>query len=159
VTAFVLNVLLALAWGALTGSFAPASLLVGFILSYLLLWFTQPVAGPSVYFEKLPLAIGFLLFFSWELLKSSLRVAYDVLTPRHHMNPGVIGVPLDAASEGEVTILANLISLTPGTLSLDVSPDRRILYIHAMYIDADDFERYRAQLKQSFELRILKVLR
>lgn len=49
------------------------------------------------------------------------------------MKPGVIALPLSARTEMEITLVANLISLTPGTLSLDVSDDRKVLYIHAMF--------------------------
>jgi multicomponent Na+:H+ antiporter subunit E len=54
-------------------------------------------------------------------------------------------------------MLANLITLTPGSVSLDVSSDRRFLYLHAMYID--DVDQYREDVKTSFERRVLEVLR
>jgi multicomponent Na+:H+ antiporter subunit E len=97
------------------------------------------------------------LFFIWELILANLRVAYDVVTPRHHMRPGVIGVPLAAHTDLEITVLSSMISLTPGTLSLDVSADRKILYIHAMYID--DVDAVRRKIKDGFERRVLEVLR
>jgi multicomponent Na+:H+ antiporter subunit E len=69
----------------------------------------------------------------------------------------VIAVPLDARTDFEITSVANVITLTPGTLSIDVSADKRVLYIHAMYID--DVEAYRRQLKDRFERKLLEVLR
>jgi multicomponent Na+:H+ antiporter subunit E len=102
-------------------------------------------------------AAGLLLLFLWEILLANLRVAYDVLTPRHRMRPGVIAVPLDARSDAEITLLANLITLTPGSLCLDVSGDRQTLYIHAMYIE--DIPTVRRKVKASFERRILEVMR
>lgn len=69
----------------------------------------------------LPVAIRFRGYFLWQLLLSNLRVAYDVITPRLYMRPGILAVPLDAEIDLEITLLANLITLTPGTLSLDVS--------------------------------------
>ena len=98
----------------------------------------------------------FFFFFLRELVVSNLRVAYDVLTPTDYMRPGVIAVPLDAHTDGEITLLANLISLTPGSLSLDVSTDRRVLYVHMMYLD--DPEQAREQIKY-FESRLLELLR
>src|SRR5699024_7238650 len=68
-----------------------------------------------------------------------------ILTPPWHMKPGVIALPLEARTELEITLVANLISLTPGTLSLDVSDDRKVLYIHAMFLD--DEEELRRNLK------------
>jgi multicomponent Na+:H+ antiporter subunit E len=156
-TIFLWNILLAIAWAALTGRLTPANLLIGFGLSYLILLYVQRITGPSNYFVKVRQVIGFVLFFLWELILANLRVAHDVVTPTHHMRPGVIAIPLDAQTDVEITLLANVITLTPGTLSLDVSSDRRVLYIHAMYID--DMETLRASIKDGFERRTLEVLR
>lgn len=98
----------------------------------------------------------FALFYLQELVLANLRVAHDVLTPRHRMKPGIIAIPLDARSDLEILSLANLITMTPGTLSLDVSTDRRILYIHAMYID--DLEGIRSKIKYGFEKKVMEVL-
>ena len=106
--------------------------------AYLLLWLLNPLLGRSRYFTKLPQLVGFLAFFSIELVKSNLWVAWDVLTPRARRRPGVIAVPLDATTDAEITLLATLITLTPGTLSLDVSGNRSILYVHAMFVDDPD---------------------
>jgi multicomponent Na+:H+ antiporter subunit E len=107
---------------------------------------------------KLYQLVSFLLFFIWELILANLRVAYDVLTPRLHMRPGVIDIPLDVKTGAEITLLANLLSLTPGTLSLDVSEDRKTLYIHAMYIDTDA-EAIRRRIKRGFERRVIELMR
>lgn len=101
--------------------------------------------------------LGLGLFFVWELILANLRVAHDVITPRHYMRPGILAVPLDAQTDLEITMLSNLITLTPGTLSLDISIDRRVLYIHAMYID--DVDEVRQKIKDGYERRILEVLR
>lgn len=157
-TLLLWNLALALAWVALTGRFAPDNFLLGFLLGYGVLLFTHRARGSSPpYFRKLPHVLGLILFFLWELILSSLRVAYDVLTPTHHMRPGVVGIPLDLQTDMEITLLANLITLTPGTLSLEVSPDRRTLYLHVMYID--DAEAVRRRVKEGFERRIREVFR
>nr|WP_253451995.1 Na+/H+ antiporter subunit E [Halomonas sp. Y3] len=65
-------------------------------------------------------------------------------------------MPLEARTELEITMVANLISLTPGTLSLDVSDDRKVLYIHAMFLD--DEEELRRNLKE-MEYRALELFR
>lgn len=94
--------------------------------------------------------------FVYELFISSFRVAWDVVTPRHRARPGILAVPLDARDAGEITILANFISLTPGSLSLDVAHDRSTLFVHLMFIG--DAEGERATIK-SLERRVLKVWR
>ncbi|HSE99112.1 MAG TPA: Na+/H+ antiporter subunit E [Blastocatellia bacterium] len=151
------NIMLALIWVALTGLISPLNLALGFALGYLVLLFAQRAVGSPNYGNRVRKVINLALFFVWELIKSNLRVAYDVITPTHYMKPGVIAIPLEVETDAEITLLANLITLTPGTLSLDVSSDRRVLYIHAMYID--DVEEMRRAIKEGFERRVLEVLR
>jgi multicomponent Na+:H+ antiporter subunit E len=154
---FLWNLLLALGWMMLMGRFEPADLLVGFGLSYLVLFTMRRVLEPTSYFSKVPEAIGFVAFFVKELVLANMRVAYDVITPTHLMRPGVVAIPLDAKTDAEITVFANLLTLTPGTMSLDVSADRSVLYIHAMYID--DIEELRRQIKEGFERRTTEILR
>ena len=79
------------------------------------------------------------------------------MTPTFYMTPGIVSVPLDVKTDLEITILANVISLTPGTLSLDVSNDRTVLYVHSMYIkDKDDFIN---SIKNGFEKKLLNITR
>lgn len=153
---FVWNIMLALVWAMLTGSFTAGSLVAGFIFGYLVLAFVSRLSGQTTtYSRKIPEVIRFTLFYIWELIQSNLRVAYEVLTPSHHMKPGVIGLPLDATTDAQITMLANLITMTPGTLSLDVSNDRRMLFIHAMYIE--DEKALYAELKE-LERRVISLL-
>ena len=156
-SALLWNLLLALAWVAATGVFSFDNLVVGFLMGFLALFISRRVVGSPRYFNKVGQVISLLGFFLWELLLANLRVAHDVLTPRHYMRPGVIAVPLDAETDNEITMLSNLLTLTPGTLSLDVSVDRKVLYVHAMYID--DAEDVRRKIKDGFERRVLEVLR
>lgn len=93
-----------------------------------------------------------LAYFHWELFLSCLRVAWDVLTPRHKARPGILAVPIDLQTNVGITVLANLVTLTPGSLSLDVSDDRRTLYVHAMFID--DVEDARAEIKMNMERQV-----
>ncbi|MDN3519190.1 Na+/H+ antiporter subunit E [Aquisalimonas lutea] len=153
---FIWNILLALVWAMLTGSFTAGSLVAGFIFGYLVLAFVARLSDQTTsYSRKIPEVIGFTFFYIWELIQSNLRVAYEVLTPSHHMKPGVIGLPLDATTDAQITMLANLITMTPGTLSLDVSNDRRMLFIHAMYIE--DENALHAELKE-LERRVISLL-
>lgn len=156
---FLWNLLLALAWTVSTGQFTVANLLVGLVLGYLILLFAQRALGPSAYFAKVPQVARFAVFYLGQMILANLRVAYDVVTPKHYMRPGVIAVPLNARTDAEITLLSNLITLTPGTLSLDLSPDRRVLYVHVMYIDHGDVDEARRQIKDILERRVLEVLR
>ncbi|MEM7625372.1 MAG: Na+/H+ antiporter subunit E [Planctomycetota bacterium] len=156
-TLFLTNLLLALAWMAMVGSASWAHFLMGFVVSFLALAWLSAMLGHNGYFRKLPASIGFVVFIVYELVLANLRVAYDVITPAANRSPAVIGVPLDAETDAEITLLANLITLTPGTLSLDLSPDRKTLYVHAMF--ADDREAFCREIKRGFERRVLELLR
>lgn len=101
--------------------------------------------------------LWFLVFYTKEVLLSNLRVAYDVLTPSDKSTPAIIALPLSAHTDLEILIVANLISMTPGTLSMDVSTDRKTLYIHAMFVE--DAEALEADLKKNFEGRVLSLMR
>jgi multicomponent Na+:H+ antiporter subunit E len=131
--------------------------MVGFAVSYLVLWWLRPVGRATPYFSKLPQAISLLLFFLWEFLLSNLRVAWDVITPKSYARPGIIAVPLEAETDVQIAVLAILITLTPGSLSLDVSDDRRTLYVHVMFVD--DPELVRDRIKSGFERRLLELFR
>ena len=95
-------------------------------------------------------------FFLVELVMSSIRVAWDVVRPRSRARPGIVAVPLDATSDLQITVLANLISLTPGSLSLDVSDDRKTLYVHLMFVGSVEAER--DAIKQDFERRVMEAI-
>jgi multicomponent Na+:H+ antiporter subunit E len=153
---FLYNILLALLWAMMTGGISLVNLLVGFFVGYLILGSIHGSSGTSSYFTKVPQTIRFILYFILELLISSVRVAYDVVTPTYYMKPGIIAIPMDAKTDIEITMLANLITLTPGTLSLDVSFDRKTLYIHAMFVR--DPEKVRRETKD-MERRLLAVMR
>ncbi len=155
---FVWNLLLAVAWALAVGDFTLTQLAIGFLLGYAILWFTQGIFGATKYFAKVAQAARFFAYYLAELVKANLRVAYDVVTPTHKMHPGVIAVPLDAKTDIEIAMFANLITLTPGTLGLFLSPDRKVLYVHVMYLDKDAVTT-RRRLKEDLEQRVLELLR
>lgn len=107
-------------------------------------------------FIKLVLIIKFIPFFIWEILIANLRVAHEVITPRSRAKPGVIAIPLDCKTDNEITLLAIIISLTPGTLAIDVSSDKKKLYIHAMFITDKDI--LISNIKNHFEKPIMRIL-
>lgn len=154
---FLYNIALAFLWSVLTGVINIYNLFFGLVIGYLILGSMRLEGQKANYFRKVGQVIGFLLFFLKELLVSSFRVAYDVVTPTYHMRPGIIAIPLDAKTDLEITSLANIISLTPGTLSLDVSEDKKLLYIHAMFID--DPDELRREIKDGLEKKLLRMLR
>ncbi|MGI9510845.1 MAG: Na+/H+ antiporter subunit E [Geminicoccaceae bacterium] len=153
---FVINLALAVGWAALFSAFNLPSLATGFAVGYAILWLLSPLFADSRYCQRLFSLVRLVAFFLRELLVSSLQVAWDVITPSHRSRPGIVAVPIDAKTDFEIATLANLVSLTPGTLSLDVDSDRRTLYVHAMFVD--DPENIRREIKQGMERRVLEAL-
>lgn len=154
---FLLNILLAIAWMLLTGELTAENFIEGLIIGYIILWVSKAALGGTKYFKKIPKAISFFFYFVKELIVANLKVAFDIITPKDYMKPGIVAVHLDAETDMEITLLANLITLTPGTLSLDVSKDKKVLYIHTLYLD--DTESFRAEIKAEMEKRLLEVMR
>lgn len=153
----LLNILLGIAWVLLVGNVEFETFVEGMIIGYLILWISRSALGGTKYFSKIPVTIKFILYFIKELIMANLKVAFDIITPKDYMKPGIIAVPLDAQTDLEITLFANLLTLTPGTLSLDVSSDKKIMYVHALYVK--DAESFRNELKNGLEKRLLEVLR
>ena len=153
----LMNLLLTLVWTALTGMFGIAYFIFGFILSYFILYIIARRTDDTRYFTRVPRLIGFLFFFLNELIKANMEVTRHVLSPKMDIKPGIVQLPLDAKTDLEITLLANLIGLTPGTLALDVSDDKKVMYVHAMYLS--DRKVFIQKLKAGFEKKLLAILR
>ena len=154
---FLTNILLALAWMAFNGEFTGENFIVGYVLGFLVLWLVETRFGRTRYSMKMLRIINFTAFFLWELTIANFRVAQSVILPNRFMSPGVVAIPLSVTSPNEISLLANLITLTPGTLSLDVSTDRRTLYVHAMHVY--NLDEFRSGIKNGFEKRVQEVFR
>lgn len=151
------NLLLALAWTLLSGEFSVGNLVIGFVLSYFVLLFTHRGSKQREYTRRTAAILSLAAYTLWELILANIRLAADVMRIRIRARPGIVAIPLTATSDAEITLLANLITLTPGTLSLDVSDDRKTLYVHAMFVD--DPQALRDDIKNNFERRVMEALR
>jgi multicomponent Na+:H+ antiporter subunit E len=154
---FAGNLLLALVWMAMTGHFDLANFALGFAFGYVVLFLLQRVLGHSGYFAKSMLLLRFAGFYALEVVRANLRVAFDVVTPALRARPGIVAVPLDARTDAEITLLANLITMTPGTLAVDVADDRSVMYVHAMFVEQP--EAFAQAIKDDLERRVLELLR
>jgi len=151
-TFIVVNLILILVWAAVSGSFSIHNLLLGFAVGALSLWLVREHL-PATLHRVRPVKLVLLaaLFFK-ELTLSAIKVAIMVLRPNMRLRPGIFAFPLTLTRDFEITLLANLITLTPGTLSVDVSDDRKILYVHAL--DCHDPAAERRAISSGFERRI-----
>lgn len=155
----VLNLVLMLGWCGAFGSFGPWTLGTGFVAGFGALWLTRHLWGGarSSYFRRTLAGFSFAVFYAGALVRSAWTVAKQVLSPTITARPGVIAVPLTATRDVEIATLANLVTLTPGTMSIDVANDRSTLYVHVMVLD--DADAVEADIRENFEARLLKVLR
>jgi multicomponent Na+:H+ antiporter subunit E len=101
-------------------------------------------------------AVAFAAFYAKELLISNLRVARDVLSPRPPLAPGIVRVPVSDMTDRQIFFYGALLTMTPGTLTLDVDPDARCLYLHTLYALPSP-EALRASLKEHYEKPIRRL--
>lgn len=152
---FTYNVLLALVWAGLLGEINPGTLLIGFIAGYFLLFWLRRLLPLTTYFKKVPQVLSFLAFFAGDVIRSNLRVAREVIWIRGVRRPGIVAVPLDVKTDFEITLLVSLITLTPGTMGVDISSDRKVLYIHTMFVTTAD--EIRNDIKRRYERRVQEL--
>ncbi len=152
-----MNLLLSFIWVALTGSMYYSNFLFGFLLGFFILWIMNINESDHRYFYRVPKTLGFILYFLYEMIVANIQVAYDVITPKYFFKPGIVRYPLNAKTDFEINLLSMVISLTPGTLIMDVSEDKKSLYIHVMYLK--DKDRFIEQIKNGFERRLLEIIR
>lgn len=160
----ILNILIAVLMTWFTQAIYPGVPTSGFITLLLfvgwntVLWLLMFFYSETSFYKSRQIG-ALILFYLKELIAASLRVAYEVLTPKDHMRPAVVAIPLEVETDLEITLLANFITLTPGTLSIDISKDRKTLYVHEVYVESGDIEKVKKQIKNGFEQKILKITR
>jgi len=154
-----LAILLALGWVAVTGAFTLPNLLLGIIVAVFVIFLLRHRLQRPLPFRRIVAIISLTAFFIRELLLSAVGVARLALSPRlrARLAPAIVAFPLTVRSDAEITLLANLITLTPGTLTLDVSADHRHLYVHALTLDSRD--ALIRSLAQGLERRVIEVFR
>lgn len=154
---FLLNILLSFVWVALSGNLNFTNFIFGYLLGFFILWMIERTGNDKEYFLRVPKIIIFFLRFLYDMLKANLEVAFDLVTPKLYTQPGIIAYPLSATTDFEITMLSNIIALTPGTMVLDLSDDRKVIYIHVMYLK--DKEKFIDDLKENTEKKLLEILR
>lgn len=152
-----LNLFLAIAWMLLNGSYSSVSFMIGFAVGFIALRLSQPFGLKSSYFRRFRAILSLLTYFCYEMVISVARVVWDVVTPTHLSEPDIVYVPLDVNSDIEITLLANMVSLTPGSLTLDITDDKGFMVVHAMF--APEHEKVIREIKDGLEKRILEVTR
>ncbi len=140
-TYLAINLLLAIVWMFLAGSFTVASLIFGFLMGFLVLAAAQPFLRSRSYVKGTWGLLRFLAVYAYELVIANLQLARDLLRPTLPFKPGFIRYDSSQLSPTETVVLGNMISLTPGTVTVDTGEEGRVLYIHTIY--AQDPEKLR----------------
>lgn len=153
----LLNVFLAFLWMFLQVSFSAQTFIIGYLLGLLVMFGMRRFFKNRFYIHRV-WAVAYLLFlFLIELIKANIDVLKLVLSPKLTLRPGIFALETELKSDWEVTLLSNLITLTPGTLVIDISDDNKTLYIHA--IDISEVSEAVDSIKNSFEKAIMEVSR
>jgi multicomponent Na+:H+ antiporter subunit E len=151
---FFFNVFLAFLWIILFQSSSLIDFVVGFLVSFGLLSILERRYGRTGLY-----ALGFLMNVLWQVIVSSVEVAWVLIQPRLKIAPGIVAIPLDVTQDFQIATLASAITLTPGTLSVDVGRDTetggQVLFVHTLF--TDDPEGLRRRIKGGFERYILEI--
>jgi multicomponent Na+:H+ antiporter subunit E len=155
----LLIIVVALGWCAATASFSLLNLLFGAALAGVTLYFVRDRVNGTGFWRRAVAIAALVWLFIKELLLSAIRVGVLVMRPdmRSHLRPEIIEFPLQVTSDAEITLLANLITLTPGTLSVDVSEDRSVLYVHALLVH--DRQALIEEIRSGFETAVARAFR
>jgi multicomponent Na+:H+ antiporter subunit E len=140
---------LAILWMLLSGQWSAIGLLVGLVLGAIVVSLFPAGRGKLRYGRRLWRIFKLFVVFLREFAISVYRVIRLVLSPRQQFSPGIFTHPVNLKTDFEITLLANLITLTPGTLTVDVADDRKSLLVHA--IDCPDPDAARRDISEGFE--------
>lgn len=151
---FLSHLIFSFLWGKFWNDFSFLILFFGFLLGWLIFYFI-PFPGFRPYAKKLLFFLKFLLNFFAEIVLANLQVARAALKPKLDLKPSFLAYPLKVQNDLEITLLANAITLTPGTISVEVSADKKTLFIHALFGEEDQAIMQRIQKK--LEEPILRI--
>lgn len=153
----LLNVMIACIWMFLVSSWSASACIVGYLIGLMIITAFRRFFPGKLYLVKLWAIAKLLTLFLKELLISSYAVVHHIISPKLNIRPGIFVFKTELKSDWEVTLLACLICLTPGTLTLEVSRGGQMLFIHAM--DIEDAHMLSHQIKETFEKAIMEVTR
>lgn len=151
----VVNLIISFMWMFLSESYTLVTFTLGYIVGIILLLFLNRFFKERFYLERFFKFILLFLTFIRELIVSNIDIVKLVYAKNPNFEPGIFAMPIEVKKNWEITLLANLISLTPGTLSIAVSDDNSIIFIHAMHIDEKEQSIY--DIKNTFEKAIMEV--
>jgi len=142
-------------WMFLQDDWSALSFLSGYLVGLVVLFVMRKFFSSQYYLFTVQAVINLFLLFIYQLFASSIVVIQRIIKPKLDIKPGIVAFETDLERDIEVTLLAALITLTPGSVVVEISPDNKVLYIHAMDIPELSDGVFLSKLK--FEEAIRKV--
>ena len=151
----ILSLILWLIWLLLNNTIAAGHVVLGLIFAILIPLFTARLWPEKVRIRAPLTLLKFLGTVLWDILIANLMVAKLIIGSNDKLKPAFFRIELDIKTPLGIGFLANTISLTPGTVSCDLSTDRRYLMVHALH--AEDVAEVIKHIKQRYETPLIKV--
>lgn len=152
----LINIFFGFLWMFLSNGYNSEYFAVGFFWGLVVITiFRKVLPGHQLYFIYVYKWLKLFLLFLIELLKADIAVFKLMFKPKLDVNPAIFEYPLDVKKNWQITLLANMITLTPGTITVNVSHDNNKLFIHRL--DTEDIPGEISAIKDSFERAILEV--
>lgn len=151
----VVNLFISFMWMFLSEDYSFQSFLFGYIIGALLLYLLNRFFPSRFYLYPMYKILVLVAIFTRELILSNISIVKLVYARKLDFEPGIFEMPIEVTRSWEITLLANLITLTPGTLTVAISEDQKRFFIHAM--DIDDKEESIHEIKNTFEKAIMEV--
>ncbi len=140
---------IAVIWLLMRGDASPGNFFVGLILAFTLILFLRRTYQQERAFRRWRYIFRFIFHFAWEVIVANIQVLLIVLSPRIRIRPGIIAYKTECKTPLSITSLANSITLTPGTLSVDISKDNSTIFVHTL--DIDDSDNVRESIRRGLE--------
>jgi len=151
----IFSLVLLVVWLLLNNTLSAGHILLGSIIALVLPWATAGFWADRLHLHKPGLAVRFLLLVLWDITVANIQVAKLILSPGRKLTPAFVHYPLDMDNDFAITVLAATISLTPGTVSIDVNGDHSVLLLHGL--DVDDEAALIAEIKSRYEAPIKEI--
>jgi multicomponent K+:H+ antiporter subunit E len=151
-----LTLLLIVVWQMLANKLTLGNLVLGAILGILIPIITAPYWPNRPTLKNVPAIVGYIFIVLWDIVVANVQVAWIILFKKNaETRPTWVTVPLELRSPEAITVLAGTITMTPGTVSSDVSADGRSLLVHCLH--APDPDGIRDQIKSRYERRLKEI--
>lgn len=151
----LVNLIIAITWMFLQNAYTFPSFIFGYGIGLIILFILRRFLVFNFYLRRVWSIIKLIMLFIIELIKANIDMVKIVLSPKLNNQPGIVAVTTKLESKVEITLLASLISLTPGTVSMDFSEDNKTIYIHA--INVPDKQEMIENIHNTFERAISEV--